>query len=169
MLRSARYLERDRVEPIALANVKDSDTINNTTTETAFSIAGAIQPHVVRDGAVFRIFASGRFSTAPSGPTLRIRVSLGGVEVFDSGAVSVSGSITNAQWRVTLMCGYRDGVIKVFVQEALIGNSTLEREAQDTGVLNWRRIQEITVTAEWGTAAVTNATTLEAFVVEQLA
>lgn len=147
-----------------------SNTIANTGTETELFGTGSgtrvFGANQLYPGATIRVKLAGVLSTALVGPSLRIRVKLGGATVLDSTAATLLGSISAR--RFELDC---DIEIREFGSSAVVfGSGTWIHNTGDvTGIvvempgtsqtIDSTTTNTLSVTAQWGTASASNTIT----------
>ena len=141
-------------------------SVSNTTTETELFIYPI---PTMNFGQAMRITLRGRIDTAAGGATLRLRAKIGAELVSDTGAVSLSGSLSSFGWSLELLVVLAaSGVIEV--SNAGFGSSTFRitsEQEQNLIVLDDGEAQ-LRVTAEWGAADPADIVSLRQVVVEHL-
>ena len=75
------------------------DTYSNSAAVTTFASQYTVPTAILNVvGRVIRVQASGTFNTHTTGPTLRLEIRLGGVNMVDSGARTMAASIVTRRW-----------------------------------------------------------------------
>ena len=147
------------------SQVVDVEVVN-TTTETTLLGAGRGSKTIPADifdvGTTLRIRMFGYISGSGT-PTINIAASAGGTELCSTGAVSIPGSVTDADWHITVDLTCRStGATGKFVASGLFEHD----EDIVVGMVNTSEITldttsalEIDVTNQWGTADAGNSMT----------
>jgi hypothetical protein len=160
----------------------DGTAIANTTTETIIFPNKTIPANMMSDGRLLIIRAFGRYSTTGT-PTLTFRVRWGGVSgtvLAASGAMVTGSTVTNAMWSVEVAIQTRingsSGSLFAIGEAALgedatstVGSTTNARATDFMGSAGVAVPAAVTVdltadaalslTAQWGTASVSNTLT----------
>lgn len=154
-----------------------SATVANTTTETTLASTGegslTLPANFLRPGRTVRVRASG-FASDTGTPTLRFRVKLGSTTIGDTGAIALTGTVSNEGFVVDyeLTCRTAGASGTVIGQGfSHVDNSTntglLESLPSTAAVtVNTTTAQAVSVTAQWGTASSSNTITCTNLVVE---
>jgi hypothetical protein len=158
--------------------VASSDVaVANTTTETTlFPSTLTIPADTVVAGTSFRLTISGSYTTTLVPPTLRVRIKLGSVVVVDTGAVT--SPIANAaahffdiQGIVEFRSIGASGTAKAegrvfFAEDSSLVPKVFEFPPAFAASINTTVDQVLSVTAQWGTASLSNSITEKTLIVE---
>lgn len=129
-------------------------------------------------GSVFRITASGRFSTTGS-PTLLIGAywgGSGGVALATTGALTAASGVTNLAWRFQLEVTCRtvgsSGTVMAMGYAAGITAATavalVPASAPVVASIDTTTAKALVLAAQWGTSSPSNTITCHQFLVESL-
>jgi len=153
-----------------------SVTVANTTTESTLVGSGVgrvtIPSDFLLEGKTLRLAMMGYLSDTAT-PTLNMKVKLGSTTLVSTGAVALSGTISNNHWQLEALITCR-GVNTLFAQGQFNydnSNQTGKMEGMvatsastvSTGIDNL-----LDITATWGAADAANTITCTHFIVEAL-
>ncbi len=161
--------------PLYYATATVSTAIANTAAETAFSKTYTILKYVLNVlGTQVRVKAAGRISSAGS-PTMTFRVKIGGVTIgtftFAVGS-GVSGDAFTIDSSFTI-AAINSGAMLVGPSIGVMGGFSGASTVQASRTVGFQgidcRIDNIlSLTAQWGTASVSNTVTLDSFTLDIL-
>lgn len=155
-------------------SVPAGNTVDNTTSETAFDSDYEIGANQLQPGSVVRLKLYGVFSTDAVAPTIRIRVDLDSTTVLDSGAVTLTAGLTNEGWTLegVLVC-QTDGATGDIEAQGFVEFALSASDGQVVNLANTAPItidtttsQTLAVSVEWGAADTDNTITLREMTVD---
>lgn len=152
------------------------NTVANSSAETAFASSKAIGVPLFTVGTIFRLSMAGVYGTDATPPTLRIRVKLNSTTILDSGAVTMTGSITARGWTTeALMVVQSIGASGDIEGQGFSSFSTAAGTALAVHLFNAATVTLdttagalLSVTAQWGTADTDNTITCRQFLIERM-
>jgi hypothetical protein len=160
---------------VAQGNTLSGDAIANTTAETTMTTTGTANKYTIPANSiigskVFRVTVMGKLSTTGA-PTLALRVKIGAATVVDFGAVTMPTGVTDRAWIMEcIIAGRQGGVSGNVVRSAkLIVGGINPATMRGTAVaVNTTIDNDMTFTAQWGTASASNSLTPEQLLIEYL-
>ena len=166
--------------PTAQANAAGS-ALHTSTTETSLSAAINIPANVLEAGSVLRCTARGVYGTDAIAPTLQMRVRWGGVAgtvLGDTGAVTAVAALVNRGWEVeflirvvsigatgTMEC---QGMCTLNTSGTLGTNQHFDMENTAVVTVDTTVINDLCITADWGTSDADNTIICRQWLVERL-
>jgi hypothetical protein len=160
---------------VAQSNTLSGDAIANTTAETTMATAGVTNKYTIPansifNGKVFRVTVMGKLSTTGT-PTLTLRVKIGTATVVDFGAATMPSSVTDRGWIMECIIATRQsGVSGNVVRSAklIVGGISPVTMRGTAVTVNTTIDNDMTFTAQWGTASASNSLTPEQYLIEYL-
>ena len=148
--------------------VPAGNTVANTITATAFASSPVITANRLAVGDVVVLDVAGVYSTGAVGPTLRLRLKVGATVVADTTAVTCPALMADAGWTMRVLLVVRavgaSGSLECqgFASLATAATAALSVHVPNAApiTIDTTAAQEVTVTAQWGTAAAANTITL---------
>lgn len=156
-----------RLVELLSKNTADSSAIENTTTETAFSLTATIPSAKIGElGRTFLVIATGLLSSTGT-PTLRIKLkggSSGTINFWDSAALAVGSSVTDRPWSmvwgITNRLAGATGTVHVTNVYSRIDARSSNSGERDITSYNTTNDCVLTITAQWSAASASNTVTL---------
>lgn len=157
---------------LRLAAVPSSDTVTNTTTETAFSTIHAIEAGLLTPNDLIVVEAGGMLSSTSAAPTMRWRLKFGTTTLIDTTALTVN-NYTNVPWslRVRIICatsgspGTAVALAEFQIGQVGAGYIITLNSGTTPPSITTSSSQNISLTAQWSAASTSNIVTLQQLVV----
>ena len=162
----------DRVLKHILANTADSSAIHTTASETNFSLTQTVSTTQYYPGRIFKVSASGVYSTTGT-PTLLFKVKIGSTTIVTFTARTGINNASNQSWRVeaTIVCrttgssGTVMGYGTVYINTAT-GVDTVETVVNNAATtVNTTTAQALQVSLTWSASSSSNTATMTNFLV----
>lgn len=160
----------DRALKHKITNTADSSAIASTTDETAFSVTQDLSAGLYQPGRIFRLTASGVFSTTGT-PTLQFRVKIGTTTIVEFTAQAAPNNSSSQPFLIqaeiiTRSLGATGTVMgqgRLFFGTSAAVENVVNAAAT---TVNTTTEQTINVTADWSANSSSNTTTLKTLILE---
>lgn len=161
----------DETAKYKLANTSDSSAISDTASETNFSTTRTLSSSLWKVGGIFRLTASGVYSTTGT-PTLTFRVKLGSTNVVVFTAKTGINNASNQSWlieadivcRTTGSSGTIMGYGRIHINtSAGVDTSEVVINSSTTSI-NTTANQILQISLTWSAASTSNTATMKNYI-----
>lgn len=178
LLRLIRIKAADgTINPIVrrlVANTASSDLVENTVSETNYSLNETITTELLRAGYCIHVIASGIHSNSGAGShTIRFRVKFGSTNIVQFASVSLAGSSSNAAWTVDVYIVVKttgsSGTVLGHGKMSIYDTTTLQQDIQASNTpvsVDTTTDQTLQISVQHGVANTDTESRLTNFVVE---